>query len=123
MQSLIFSIIYLILSWNSFINAVKWENEICLNDGHGNFDHSIGFGSKDDSTIDVEVADIDQDGDNIAVTAGHYLLTLDLNAGTIVRELGKHIQGGGGGQPFFATAGGKNPDGINKALEEVKNYL
>jgi alanyl-tRNA synthetase len=47
----------------------------------------------------------------------------NLNAGQVVKELGKHIQGGGGGQPFFATAGGKNPEGIAQALKAAENYI
>lgn len=42
-----------------------------------------------------------------------------LNASQLVRDAAKHIQGGGGGQPHFATAGGKNTEGLTKALNEI----
>ena len=42
-----------------------------------------------------------------------------LNAGQLVREAAKLIQGGGGGQPHFASAGGKNPDGVSAAVDKV----
>jgi alanyl-tRNA synthetase len=46
-----------------------------------------------------------------------------LNASNIVRELAKEIQGGGGGQPFYATAGGTDLSGLDKALEKAKSII
>ena len=45
------------------------------------------------------------------------------NASQLLRTAAKHIQGGGGGQPHFATAGGKNPDGLNAAVEELLSTM
>jgi alanyl-tRNA synthetase len=46
-----------------------------------------------------------------------------LNAGKIVREAGREIKGGGGGQPFFATAGGKDVSGIQAAIEKALSFI
>ena len=45
------------------------------------------------------------------------------NASQFIRSAAKHIQGGGGGQPHFATAGGKNPDGLGAAIDELLETL
>ncbi|MCF6239855.1 MAG: alanine--tRNA ligase [Bacteroidales bacterium] len=61
---------------------------------------------------------------NIAVMISDNLVNeKGLHAGNIIREIAKEIQGGGGGQAFFATAGGKNPDGIKSALDRALSFI
>ena len=61
---------------------------------------------------------------SLAVMISENLLNeYTFHAGNIIREFAKEIQGGGGGQPYFATAGGKNPDGIDKAIEKARKFV
>lgn len=60
---------------------------------------------------------------SLAIMLGDELLAKGLNASAIVREAAKEISGGGGGQPFFATAGGKNPEGIENAILKAKSII
>ncbi|MCD6354445.1 MAG: alanine--tRNA ligase, partial [Prolixibacteraceae bacterium] len=61
---------------------------------------------------------------NLAVIISENLVQgKGLNAGQIVREAGREIKGGGGGQPFFATAGGKDASGLQAAIEKALSFL
>ena len=55
----------------------------------------------------------------LTVSLSDDIVATGKNAGQIVREAAKLMQGGGGGQPHFATAGGKNPDGLAAAIDKV----
>jgi alanyl-tRNA synthetase len=65
-----------------------------------------------------------EDKPQIAVILDESLIgSKGLNAGQIVRDLAKEIQGGGGGQPFFATAGGKDLSGLEKVVAKAKEQF
>ncbi len=63
------------------------------------------------------------DKPEITVMIAENKVSEQLNAAKIVRELGKEIQGGGGGQPFYATAGGKNAAGLTQVLVKAEDFL
>ncbi len=59
----------------------------------------------------------------LAVAVGDALVAKGVKAGDIVRTAAKEMQGGGGGQPFYATAGGKNPEGLEKAIAVAEELI
>ncbi len=76
-----------------------------------------------DNLVLILAADVDQKPLLSVMFADTILNKHDLNASDMVRLMAKEIQGGGGGQPFYATAGGKNLAGLEKSLEIAKQYL
>ncbi len=59
----------------------------------------------------------------LTVMLGDEITASGVNAGAVVREAAKLMQGGGGGQAFFATAGGKNPDGLQAAIDKAVELI
>ena len=76
-----------------------------------------------DDLLLILAADVDGKP-QVTVMVGEKLATTNkFHAGNMVKELAKEIDGGGGGQPFFATAGGKNINGLNAVLEKAKTMI
>ena len=71
----------------------------------------------------VIVGSVDDGRAYLVVNLDDSLVGKGLDAVQLVRELGRHIGGGGGGRPTLAEAGGKNPDGIREALEAGKQAI
>ncbi|MFD2515764.1 alanine--tRNA ligase [Pontibacter locisalis] len=80
-----------------------------------------------DNLVLVLAAEIDGKPQIAVMLSDNLVAEKNMNASQMVRELAKEIQGGGGGQPFYATAGGKNAAGLaavpGKAVELVKSIL
>ena len=92
---------------------------------HADILRSIAFQIRNSSDNTVMVIGTAIGGKaNILVMVSDKLVTSRaINAVSIIREISGEINGGGGGQPFLATAGGKNPDGILNALKKAEEYI
>ncbi|MCU0421104.1 MAG: alanine--tRNA ligase, partial [Cyclobacteriaceae bacterium] len=84
---------------------------------------AYGLRNQFDDLLLVLAADI-EGKPQVAVMLGEKLVQQGrYHAGNLVKELAKEIDGGGGGQPFFATAGGKKMDGLDAVLEKARTLI
>ena len=102
------------------INGIQFLAKQLELDASGIKDVAFNLGSQFDNLFLLFASEQDGKAMLTCYISKELVSSKGLNAGQVVRELGKYIQGGGGGQPFFATAGGKDPDGIDAALNKAK---
>ena len=101
------------------VNGVKVISGVVIADAQSIKDITFQFRTQYNENLLVAIGNVSENKPGLTVALSDDLVKEGKNAGKIIREAAKLIQGGGGGQPHFATAGGKNPEGLNMAVEKV----
>ncbi|RLZ12627.1 alanine--tRNA ligase [Faecalibacter macacae] len=113
-------------TWKAAVKEINGINFLAIKT---NLDTNAAKQNAIDLTNDMEnafvvVATNDAVKPSITISIAKNLVAeRSLHAGNIVKEIAKHINGGGGGQPFLATAGGKNASGIEAALKQAVEFI
>jgi alanyl-tRNA synthetase len=97
--------------------------KIELNSADAIKDLAFGLDEKVENLFLVLGAEVNEKASLTLMISKNLVKEKNLDAGKIIRELAKEINGGGGGQPFFATSGGSNVNGISKALSRAKDFI
>jgi alanyl-tRNA synthetase len=103
------------------VNVIAQQIE--LNDSGAIKDLAFQLKAQIDNLFMVLGAEVNGKPNLTIVVSEELAKAKDLHAGNIIREAAKEMRGGGGGQPFFATAGGSYIDGIPAAIEKAKSFL
>ena len=101
------------------INGVKVVSGVLPVDPQNAKDMAFQLRTQFPEKLVVAIGSVSAGKPALTVAFSDDLVAEGKNAGKLVREAGKLIQGGGGGQPHFATAGGKNPDGLQDAVNKI----
>ncbi len=85
---------------------------------------NLAYGLKQQlDSVAVVLGAVINDKPMLAILFSDDLVAKGLHAGNLIREAARHMQGGGGGQPFFATAGGKQVEGLGAAIEAARTAI
>ena len=101
------------------INGVKVLSSVLPLDAQNAKDIAFQLRGQFADHLLVVIGSVDHGKPTLTVSLSDDLVKEGKNAGALVREAGKLIKGGGGGQPHFATAGGKDPDGLQAAVTKI----
>ena len=113
-----------LLALTKNINGVNFiASKINLDSSDAIKDLAFQMRSEVDNLFMVLGAEVKGKPNLTVVVSENLVKEKGLNAGAIIRDLAKEIQGGGGGQPFYATAGGKNISGLDNALKKAEALI